>query len=659
MDPRFSLDTVFHVRSVAPAGLRRWQLKRHQVALIDLSTNLTVPSAKPGKDKVYEFVWGSPNTGPQDKFGDQKGVKLPHTSQKITDVESLVLFDQSVRERKPFIGYLGYDGKNDCEGLAFKCGTNYTLDVTIKGEPVRKVFGQNVYFEQIPFSTGCCDDCSATATVTSALTKIREAFYQGNYAHKFVDLDTVISCCPVPDPFPKVDFFDYSVSLCDGGTDLALADVQAYYPTLEIKRSKYADGISTYTTECVLSAPANYVVRLTSETDCGDCPAGYTKTTAGKKYIVQIANAGTGTNAAQWLTEVQAAGAFSVATAANRIGRTDTTSIYEVTVPANFVEPSTAISNTTWAYAGPIEEYCRQTTASTFTWAQTGQSYKITRKLCATIKNPDCEDNTTVLAALTKFFATVPNIVANSLVMTGTNDCLSTYEVEQYSDCVVDGCDTVGADKAKFESLPSWGGEVWTMCACEGWTVDGDGCPVPPAPVDDPNCRGGLKFTGKVFDDDYIACVTSPLDAKQNEGVTVEVSIGDPSYYEGCVRPKAVWKVVQNPTRLNGIGFEYAKMEAASFRNKNICYVDPNSQDGNLLLGRSGEKPWTVDLEKFYHHISLYHKYHNVPNAAFFGDAARREQVMFVVEADKTELLNQVKSLVNSLASVQGITELV
>ena len=72
MNPRFSLNTVLHVRSVAPAGLKRWQLKRHQIGLIDLKTGLTVSSAKPGKDKAYEFALGSPHTAPQDKFGDQK-----------------------------------------------------------------------------------------------------------------------------------------------------------------------------------------------------------------------------------------------------------------------------------------------------------------------------------------------------------------------------------------------------------------------------------------------------------------------------------------------------------------------------------------------------------------------------------------------------------
>lgn len=653
------LTTMFHVRSVAPAGLKLYQLRPFQLALYDEDLGTTVAAAVPGKDKKYKFVWKSPNKGLEGALGDTGNVKSPYVSLPITNIEVASVFDKAVTERKPFIGYLGYDGVSACDTLKFECGKSYQLQVHATGKPVRDVHGKSSYTEVIGFTTPCCEGCSAEVATKTVLSEIQNQFYnQSKYVKNFFDLEQVYSCCPAPDPFAKVDFFDYCMSVCDAGDDIALADVQNQYQALKVFRSEYKDGTSTYKVEGVTSQPAAYSKRDTLLSDCGTCPAGYTVVAGYKKYIVRIDNAGTGTTAGNWLTEVQAAGAFSAATAATRISRDGSTSVYEVKVPLNFVEPANPISETSFIYVGSVEPTCLQTTATTFAWAQCGQSYKITRTLCITVKNGDCDNAGVDLAKLQAAYASVPDVVPNSLVAVDAGDCLSTYEIQQYSNRVVDGCDTVGADRAKFAPLPSYNGANWTMCKCEGWTVDNDGCPVPPVATDPAECLGGLKFIGKVFESDLRKDMADIFSGSQNEGVYLEVTLGDPTYFDNCTKPSVTWKVVQTPTLLSGQGIFYAQIEADSRSRQGICYTSPLDTMGKLLQDRRGVSPVTVDLEKFYHHIAVLHRYES-KNHAVANFANTRENILLVFDKDKTTLAADLKFLVNSLLSAQGMTKLV
>ena len=644
------LSTVFNVKAIAPAGLKLHELKPFQLAVFDERTQRTLAAPPSTKNTPFRLVWKSPSQGFAGAFPDYFDVKKPVQSLAITDVHDIT-HGVAQPERKPFIGYLGYDGASVCKTLKFECNKTYEIVIHVKGKPVRDVHGRNMT-EVVPFHTGCCIDCDQVENQRVTLAKMVEEIQTNSfYVNKFFEVEQVYNICPDPSPFAKVDHFSYSISICDTGDEHALAAVQSAYQTLDIVRTARVDSTSTYTVECALTLPAAYVQTGTVLPNCVTCPAGFTASTARKKYIVTIDNAGTGTTPANWLTEVQAAGAFSVAVSATRLSRNGSVSVYEVLVPTNFVEPGTPISETTFVYVGEVGVTCTQTTPITTAWAQSGTSYKVTRTLCMTLKNSDCGNPASDLAAIQAFYLGTPDMVPGSLVQTDAGDCLSTYEIQQYSNCVVDGCDTVGKDKAKFRDLPGYLGQSWLMCKCAGWTVDVDGCPVPPALTVE-NAQIGLKFTGKVFDTDRVACASDLWDDHENEGVTIEVALTDKTM-EMCNQPVVDWYVAQWPTLQTGKGIWYAREEAQSREYDGYHYHSPKEMDGSLYAAKIGNS-YTVDPDKFYNHISLYHEYRRTTGSVN-NSSSNREMIVLVVENTKTLLFNQLKTLMNSVSVAQNL----
>lgn len=644
------ITTFFNVKSVAPAGLKLHELKPYQVGLFDEKTQRTVSEVSDCRGAKFSFVWKSPSKGTQGPFPDLFDQAKPIKSLEIDYVDRVHLFDKATSERKPFVGYLGFNGVSPCDSLQFKCGTSYELVIHVSGKPVRDLHGRELT-EYISFTTGCCDNCAVDENCKVTMDKIvKEVSNQAFYTKRFFDIDSVVSCCPPASPFPKVDFFDFCMEICDTGDESALADVQIQYQNLDVCRVKREGAISTYKVECVLTAPADYVQTGNKLPDCDVCPAGYTAVPGSKKYLVTIDNAGVGVTAADWLAEVQAAGAFSVATEAKRLSRNGSVSVYEVLVPTTFVEPTAPIAETTYTFISDVKPYCVQDTPITVSWAQCGEKYKISRTLCMTLKNGDCGNPAADLAEVTAYYAQFPDIVPGSLIQTGTNDCLTTYEIQQYSNCLEDGCDTIGANKAKFADLPGYKTGYWATCKCEGWTVDVDGCPVPPELTAD-NCQCGLKFTGKMFDTDRIPCASDIWDEPETEGVTLEVSISERGV-TGCEAMNVSWTVAQQPTYQNGSGVEYLRTEVQSREYQGYQYISNRDFDGAMIAARRGEV-YTIDPDKFYNHISLYHDY-NIPRRSAGTKGYDREMIMLVVEEHKTELLNQLKTMVNGILVKQG-----
>lgn len=647
--------TLFHVKAIAPAGLKLHELHPFQVALFDEKTQRTVASVESCKNKPFSFVWRSPSKGISGPFPDLFDVKKPLKSLQVTDVHD-IHYGKAQTERKPFIGYLGYDGISICKTLTFGCNKTYEIVIHVKGKPVRDVFQGRDRTETISFHTGCCENCDEVENARVTLGKmVNEIQTNSNYVNKFFDVEQVYNICPAPDPFTRVAFTDYCISICDTGDDGALAAVQNQYQGLKVTRSARVDATSTYKVECASALPAAYVQTGTVLPNCVTCPSGFTASTARKKYIVTIDNAGTGTTPANWLTEVQAAGAFSVAVAATRLSRNGSVSVYEVLVPTNFVEPATPIADTTFSFVADVGVTCTQTTPITTVWTACGTSYKIIRTLCMTLKNSDCGNPAADLAAITAYYATTPDIVSASLVQDTAGDCLSLYEIQQYSNCVVDGCDTVGADKATFKDLPPYLGQSWSMCKCEGWTLDVDGCPVPPTPTLE-NAQIGLKFTGKIFATDRVACASDVWDDFENEGVTIEVALTDKTL-EMCNQPVVDWYVAQWPTLENGRGIWYALEEAQSREYNGYRYHSPREVDGSLLANRLGFN-YTIDHEKFYDHLSIYHEYHRTTGSVN-NSSTTREMVMLVVETTKTDLIAQLKTMLNGISSAQGLCDFI
>lgn len=646
-----NIDRVFVVNSVAPAGLRACDLKPTQLGLLDRDTQRTVDAASVCTDAEYEWIWKSSSKAVGGKVGDFFGVTEPIRSRPFTKLRFAKAFEGATKEAKPFIAYLGHDGANDCKTLSFECGRTYGMVIHVKGKNVRDVFGRDMT-ETIAFTTDCCEGCDLDESCKKTLKKIVDEIQnQSFYVKHFFDVDMISNCCPAPAPFPRTDFFDFCLSVCDAGDDSALSEVQVQYQDYNIYRSERKGGVSTYKTDCVLTAPADFTQTDSTIPNCDVCPDGFDLVDGGKKYRVTIDNDGTDVTEAQWLTAVQAAGAFSVAVSAKKLAYDGSVSTYEVVVPTSFVEPTTPIAETTFRYVGAVKSWCKQTTPITTSWVECGQSYKITRKLCITVKNGDCNATQPDLLEIQKMYENHVDIVPGSVLLTKAGDCNSVYELQQYSNCLVDGCDTVGADKAKFSHVAPYKGHYWQMCDCEGWTVDGDGCPVPPADPSLENCRCGLKFTGKFLNNHYEPCYWSLDEQVYKEGISLEVSIID-TEIDGCKPMRVDWTVVQEPTLPQGLGSDVYEEEVKSRSYENFMYIDPEAENGlrnrNALGFVYEAKP-----DKIYNNVQVAYIYDRHRNF-YKVDQSYGERAVFYVEAHKTELLEKIKTLANSLIAAKG-----
>lgn len=649
------LETIFVTKgSIAPAGLRSFELKPYQLGLMDTDTNRTVSAATWCADKQYQFVWGTPSLGANHPhFGDLGNAKDPIRSLTFTRITKADKFVGATNVVKPFVGYLGWNGISGCKGLELPTGQNYSLQIRAIGTDVRDVFGMD-YTELVPFNTGCPGDCCVLYNQTRLATKIVNAIENSAfYLRKLVKYEVVRSCCPAEAPFTKVDFTDYCLSLCDEGDEGALAEVQIKYPTLNIVRSARSNGISTYKVECASALPAAYVKTLTTTADCGTCGSGYTLVAASKSYLVTIDNAGAGTTAGAWLTEVQTI--LATAVKATRLGFANGTSTYQVEMPVAFVLAG-PYADATVTFIGERGAYCVQTTPTSTAWTACGTKYKIIRTLCMSMMNSDCNATLPDLAAVQAMYATDPNVVPGSVAVSVTNDCITTYTLNQYSNCLEDGCDTYGKDGAKFPAIQSYNGNNWEMCDCAGWTLDDDDCLVPPVVDNTDDCLAGVKFTGAFVDAKNGRCSFDPFDQIFGEPIEFEVNIVSNQPFDLCNVPVVPWTVYQKGTVPQGLGQRLLRSEIISRNYDGYHFVSGNQEDGHLLADKLGYV-YGADPNKLYNYIYLSHN-HDINRSALKFDHPTREMIVIAVEADKTQWFAQIVEFLNATLLTSGVCKL-
>lgn len=145
-----------------------------------------------------------------------------------------------------------------------------------------------------------------------------------------------------------------------------------------------------------------------------------------------------------------------------------------ITVDANQAE-LTAINSDEVTYLGNVEALCNPPAGTSVAWSACDTGTRTARTLRLTVAN-DCgaADLEAIQAAYPSYTVTLET----------SEDCVSVYELEQFSDVVLDGCE--GSSTPKFDSVQEWKGLEWKEVPTDLSGAEG--------------CVAGVKIEGKPLD---------------------------------------------------------------------------------------------------------------------------------------------------------------
>lgn len=653
-----SIPSNWVVRSVASPGTKLEKLLPFQFGIFDEDTHEALSAASAQKRRRLYLAVGSPN---QKQF--TQGTKVERLSNSTnadvtfrTEPFSRVALDTirfqiPKKGEKPNVYYLGYNGIDSCESLKFDCGKTYQFNVLAKGRPVRNVFFHEMR-ENIEVTTDCCADCPPTNCDSGVgcekyIDQLVDNFNNSLWVGRFFHAEKVISCQnPAYSQTPAVTFLEYELTVLDEGDEIALSKVQNAYPTLEVTVKRRVGAETTYSVTKVGVAPANFVQGATVIPNCETCPAGYTLTASGYAAIVEIDNA----NPANPLTAVQAVWSnptFGV-TSATVIKFGAGTSQYHVVSNKLLTAPPTGVDANIVMQLGTTESYCTKDSATTYSWSEAvSSSYKITRDVCLTIKVDDCDTNATgarIQAALLASLSQDPTYVSGSLALDAdSTDCLLRFTAQQYSaNLLQDGCDTYAV--AKFEDFATFEGAVWTVCPCEGWTVNDNGCPVPEATTDN-CCQCGIKFTGRPTTEILDAFPGYDINAYlEKEPIELHITVyRNDEDTRICDLVTPTWLHAQRATFRQLRGDDVVKNVIRDRMYNKELWVNQIDKENQLFLKREGIKIG-VDVEAYYYAVEVYYNNDNFMNYTASNNALRESVTLYVQEEDVVAL-EQLKTL--------------
>lgn len=698
-----SLSTVFLPDYLAEAGRRAHELNPGELGVIDCDTGLTVDAASYYTDKRYQVIYKSYSKGNTSNFfPDILGIELPIRSLEISKIDKSHLFDEADKPALPHISYLGYDGLNKCKTLDFPCGEDLSLQITVKGKTVRNVFNKN-YTVNIPFSTGCCEDCSDYANSCTIADNIMEAFTNDPfYAHNYLQMNIVKSCCPELPPFDKKPYKEWELTVCDAGSNADLTKVQRQLEkqfgklTEAVCRTERDNPFSTYQI-CLKDGltPEDFVLKNTKHLVCDECPScpdTFTKVEPGDKYIAcyysplltdttdafeldYYTDPTTAQDTIDALIETYAGNVPGyVAESADFVSKDCDKITLSVCVAEGTDLKEHGIAGLEFTSVGKCVGYCEGEQA--FPWCPGKDLYRVEATKCILFKKDDCiegevidETSPLYLEVFHELFGPkadptdtsgelhgTGNLVVGSLEIESQSNCLIQFKVNQCSQCLEDGCDYTGETGAKFPNIPATQGQIWKVCECEGWTLDDDGCPVPPS-EDNPDCCIGLRFEGAIVDPDCVPCSYDINDNIDVEPLEIVASIiRKPEYdFDLCDPIDVPRTVVQQGRAKLGDGRFIAKEERLSREYDLYEYTSGKAELGNLIGHRKGYV-YNADQKKCYNRIILWHNYYCDETHA--SSSHQREQIIVLVDANKVDLFNELIDFFNKTLLSHGHSKL-
>jgi len=642
------------VNSIAPAGKHMSDLLPFEFGIVNYDTGLTINPGEVG-NCGYQFVIGSPN-GKQRTDGNKVNrfynaanhdmafhTEKYKRAKEVDDIRVIPLKkEKSLNEY-----YLGFNGIDTCNSLTFECGKNYQFAINLTGNEVINLMGRH-FTEVISIDTACCSpcgtgNCPTTLDGNTYADMLVQEFNNSLWASRFFTAHKIVKCTPDL-PVPNKTFCnDFCITLCNNGTELDLSALQNQYPTLKVSQKSRKDAMTTYVVTKIgdVTVPAPYSTTSTVLEDCGTCPVGMTAQPKGFAYIIEVDNTQADVTPAAQLAAAQAA--FPTVTFASKSSFSKGTSTYYVISSAPLATPTN--DSKIVATLGETKAKCVGGPVTT-TWSACGQKYRVTRDLCLTVKNDNCTPVADELVELAAAMASVADVVPGSVVLDpNSNDCITRYKVSQYSNCLEDGCDTYGTDGAKFADLPAFKNQGWDVCPCEGWTVNANGCPVPPAPVDR-CCSVGVKFVMNRFADDEVGCI---LDLNQfrtpnDLGLTVSMLTPDPTT---CVNPVPTWYQSSFADMSASHGIDVLK-EVIAYRmaSEGERFLSLMNKMGHDFMAAEGTK-YGVDLKAQYNTVIISANRENRANYNSAHHDLRSDITLYVHEGNPA-LFEQIQGMLAS-----------
>lgn len=668
-----SVPTSWVVRSVASDATNLWDLKPFEFGIFDEDTHQSLSPANVQKRRKVYFAVGSPNQTQFSQGSKPERLSNPNNADVTFRSElipvrnvDLMRYQIPVRTEKPNVYYLGYsDSTGVCNSLKFECGKVYNFHVEVKGRPVRNIFPNEIR-EVLEFPTECCNSCTQTGCDVGEdchlyIDDLVKRFNETLWVSRFYTASKVITCAQEITGLTKTNFNVYQLTVCDNGDELALSKVVNQYPTSKVT---VVDRKSPYTTYQIIKtgdAP-NAFSQIDTKfiNDCGECPPDWASVDAGYAWVV-------GVDANIWATEFSANNDNTLATLLDATIVTSTLTNENASQLTFYVVTSEDTVNTTavmdyGVYAtalGTVPASCTADEVTT-SWVLTGTKFKVQRDLCVTVGADDgCDDpvatQATYLAEAVAFYEALDNVVSSSVALGDDNSpsgCVMQLTLSQYNNEYLEAdCDTEPAPK--FDALPPFKGVHWAVCPCEGWTVDGDGCPVPPA-VSDNCCQCGIKFVGKP--------TTELLDsfagydfATYLEKDPVEINVTmwkDDAATDICNYDSPTWLHAQRATYRQLRGDDVIKRIITERFYNQESWVNQVNKENLLFLQREGIK-LGVNVDDFYYAIDVYFNEDRNRNNTASHNNTRHCITLFVNENDTATLASLRQTLATTFVDAK------
>lgn len=292
-----SIRTAWVATSVAPQGTSTANLTPFQVGMFN-ENHQAFTNGNFQSNRNIRFALGSPNSGQKSvggklgNFANINNVDISFKSQHVFGHNiDRVWVSKPVKTAKPFIGYIGFDDQNFTKTLTINPNKQYAIEVVVKGQPVRAIFGQDIR-ESFEFDGGCLTTTGTGSAATDNVTGVVindliRRLGDGYITSRFFKAEKVISAsagAAVSHYSAANQLYSYSLKVSDTGDALALAAVKNQYPTQTIVRDSRVGSVSIYK---FTSATANFnntstLLPFTQDNvflfDCptGTCGSGYT-----------------------------------------------------------------------------------------------------------------------------------------------------------------------------------------------------------------------------------------------------------------------------------------------------------------------------------------------------------------------------------------------